>query len=171
MKNALGYTEIYQLWNFFGYLGRVFLFLHFNKSRKQRDGCWPPIGKFVPNQSQAFQLKSRGTGCLRVAFQGLSHLFFPTQLTVGPWSPRMFFDLISRKKSLADRLSQCRRAILKGSMRIQKVNSNTYVFFFFYTASQHRSYDEALTSGYQYLTMKTKEFHEALSRKPEIFVL
>ena len=129
MKNALGYTEIYQLWNFFGYLGRVFLFLYFNKSRKQRDGCWPPIGKFVPNQSQAFQLKSRGTGWLRVAFQGLSHLFFPTQLTVGPWSPRMFFDLISRKKSLADRLSQCRRAILKGSMRIQKVNSNTYVFF------------------------------------------
>ena len=123
MKNTLSYTEIYQLRNFFGFSGRVFpenssrrklsctsqtvrrtvefagKFLRINRSRKQRDRCWPPIGKFVPNHRQAFE------------------------------SP------------LEDLLSQCKRAILKGSVRIQKVNSNTYGFFFD-TASYHRSNDE-----------------------------
>ena len=71
--------EIYQLWNFFGFSGRVFSenfsrrklsctsqtvrrtvefagkFLRIKRSRKQRDRCWPPIGKFVPNHRQAFE--------------------------------------------------------------------------------------------------------------------
>ena len=34
MKNALGYTEIYQLWNFFGYLGRVFFIPSFQQITK-----------------------------------------------------------------------------------------------------------------------------------------
>ena len=56
------------------------------RSRKQRDVCWPLIGRknIFCAQSEASIRISRGTGLLRVASQGLSHQFLKTFTAVFP---------------------------------------------------------------------------------------
>ena len=60
--------------------------LRIRKSRKQRYGCWPPIGhkNTFCAQSETSIRMSRGTGLLRVASQGLSHPFLKTLVAVYP---------------------------------------------------------------------------------------